>query len=128
MNFLKGKRGDGRNFEDRKRPHAILLDAIERISICNIIDKPLLVQRRIFFCPWLCPTLSTLSYYHFYFILFLLISSLIVSILIIIVIMIIFIIIIITIIVVKIEQLSLLSKLLKLSASMFARFKSTFAA
>ena len=113
LNFLKGKRGDGGNFEDRKRPHAILLDAIERLCICNIIDKTLLVQWRIIICPWLCPTLSTLSYYHFYFILFLLISSLIVSILIIIVIMIIFIIII-TIIVVKIEQLSLLSKLLKL--------------
>ena len=30
--------------EDRKRPHANFLDAIERLSICNIIDKPLLVQ------------------------------------------------------------------------------------
>ena len=31
-------------FEDSKRPHANFVDAIERLSICNIIDKTLLVQ------------------------------------------------------------------------------------
>ena len=113
LNFLKRKRGDGKNSWRQEEATCQFLDAFERISICNIVDKPLLVQWRIFFCPWLCSTLTTLSYYLFYFILFLLITSLIVCILNIIVIMIIFIIII-TIIVVKIEQLSLLSKLLKL--------------
>ena len=41
LKFFEGKRGDGKNFWGQDGMMPIFLDAIERLSVYDIIDKPL---------------------------------------------------------------------------------------
>ena len=139
--FFEGKTGNDKNVWRREGRMPIFLDLIERLSICNIIDKPppkwssniyFLVQwmmiSLLMHCNVLCSNINQLylhNHYHLYFNLLLLITSQIVFILIVII----NIIIVITVIIIKINPPFSLSKLLiKSSASLLIRFKSTFTA
>ena len=41
LKFFEGKRGDGRKFWKQEVGMTIFSDAIERLRICSIFDKPL---------------------------------------------------------------------------------------
>ena len=110
LKFFEEKRGDGENFWRQESWMPIYLDAIERLSIYNIVGKTPLVQWKMFLLSFtFC---NNQLYPHF--IPLLLITSRIVFILIVIIFVIMIIIIIITIIVIKIKPPLLLSKRLKL--------------
>ena len=64
LKFFEEKRGDGKNFWRQEGGMPIYLDAIERLTIYNIVDKTPLVQWRMFLLSFtLC---SNQFYLHYH--------------------------------------------------------------
>ena len=117
LKFFEEKRGYGENFWRQESWMPIYLDAIERLSIYNIVGKTPLVQWKMFLLSFTFCNNQLYPHYHYHLYIFiplLLITSRIVFILIVIIFVIMIIIVIITVIVIKIKPPLLLSKHLKL--------------